>query len=491
MSARLDALRSRWPLVLALVVVLVGRVLLFRWPIYPDEAGFYQVADDLMEHGGPGLYGHYFVDRPPALIWLFMIGAAFDNVLVMRVLVGALLMGFVALAWFTVRRLGGSAVWAVAVGAALVISPALGAASANGEAFAIPFVMAGLACVVQAERHRGRTALWWCAGAGLLGFLAMTVKQNFADVFVFAIAVLIGLGLRRLRTWTDVARRLGAGVAGAAVAAAIMVGYALTTSAGVRGLWFAAVEFRTEADDVLARGDRTGIDGRIASMTADAWLAGLIPFGIVLLIMAALWRFRVSALSYAIGALIAFETTCVLFGGNFWPHYLMGLAPGLVLAAGMWGRHLPVAIASAYLVMSSVVSVPVTLYALDQGDPDTSYVVGRLVKESGEPGDTATVLYGLADLQWATGMRSPYEHLWGLPVRVLDPDLDELIALLRSDDAPTWLIQAFPVHYWELDPAHQIDAVIEARYREVWSGCGDKVLLLRSETRTLGPQPDC
>jgi len=491
MSARLDALRSRWPLVLALVVVLVGRVLLFRWPIYPDEAGFFQVANDLVEHGGSGLYGHYFVDRPPTLIWLFMIGAAFDNVLVMRVLVGALLMGFVALAWFTVRRLGGSALWAVSVAAALVISPELGAASANGEAFAIPFVMAGLACVVQAERHRGRTALWWCAGAGLLGFLAMTVKQNFADVFVFAVAVLIGLGLRRLRTWPDVARRLGAGVAGAAVAAAIMVGYALTTSAGVRGLWFAAVEFRTEADDVLAIGDRTGIDGRIASMTADAWLAGLIPFGIVLLIMAAMWRFRVSALSYAIGALIAFETTCVLYGGNFWPHYLMGLAPGFVLAAGMWGRHLPVAIASAYLVLSSVVSVPVTIYVLEKGPPDKSHEVGRFVKESGEPGDTATVLYGLADLQLATGMRSPYEHLWSLPVRVLDPELDELTALLRSGDAPTWLVEAFPVHEWSLDSANQIDAVIEARYGEVWSGCGDKVLLLRSETRTLGSPPDC
>jgi hypothetical protein len=491
MSARLDVLRGRRPLVLALLVVLAGRALLFRWPVFPDEAGFYQVANDLMEHGGSGLYGHYFVDRPPTLIWLFMVGAAFDNVLVMRVLAGALLMGFVALAWFTVRRLGGSAVWAVAVAAALVISPEIGAQTANGEAFAIPFVMAGLACVVQAERHRGRTAMWWCAGAGFLGFVAMTVKQNFADVFVFAIAVLLGLGLRRLRTWPDIACRLGAGVAGAAVAAAIMVGYALTTSAGVRELWLAAVEFRTEANGVLAEGDRTGIEGRINSLTESAWLAGLIPFGIVLVIMAAMWRFRVSALSYAIGALIAFEATCVVFGGNFWSHYLMGLAPGAVLAAGMWGRHLPVKIASAYIVLSCVVSVPVSLYLLDGRGPDHSNEVGRFVKESGQPGDTATVLYGVADLQWATGMRSPYEHLWSLPVRVLDPDLDELVALLRSDRAPTWLVEAFPVHDWDLDPRHQVDAVIDARYREVWSDCGDKVLLLRSETRTIASPPDC
>lgn len=487
----MNAMRSRWPLLLALLVVLAGRGALFGWPVYPDEAGFYLVAKDLMEHGGGGLYGHYFVDRPPTLIWLFMIGAAADNVLVMRILVGVLLMGFVALAWFTVRRLGGSAVWAVAVAAALMITPVVGAESANGEAFAIPFVMAGLACVVQAERHRGRSALWSAAGAGFLGFVAMTVKQNFADVFVFAVAVLLGLGLRRLRTWPDIARRLGAGIAGAAVAAGVMAGYALTTGVGVEGLWFAAVEFRTEANGVLAEGDRTGIEGRIDTLTAHAWVAGLIPFGIVLLIMAAMWRFRVSALSYAIGALIAFETACVLMGGNFWPHYLMGLAPGLVLAAGMWGRHLPIKVASAYLVVASVISVPVNLQALAEDGPDQSREIGEFVKDSGKPGDTATVLYGKADLQLATGMRSPFEHLWSLPVRVHDPDLDELTALLRSDDAPTWLVEVFPLHNWGLDPANQVDAVIEDRYREVWSDCGDTVFLLRSVNRALGSPPDC
>ena len=491
MSARVDALRSRWPLLLALVVVLVGRVLLFRYPVYPDEAGFYQVAGDLLDHGGPGLYGHYFVDRPPTLIWLFMIGAAADNVLVMRVLVGALLMGFVALAWFTVRRLGGNAAWAVAVAAAFVITPEFGAQAANGEAFAIPFVMAGFACFVQAERKGGRTALLWCAGAGFLGLLAMTIKQNFAEVFVFAVAVLLGVGLRRLRTWPDVARRLGAGVAGAVAAAAIMVGYALTTEAGVDGLWLAAVDFRTEADDVLAAGYRTGIEGRIDALAEHAWIAGLIPFGLVLVVMAVFWRFRVSALSYAVGAVIAFETICVVMGGNFWSHYLMGFAPGVVLASGVWARHVPVALASTYLVVSSLVALPVNLYALAQRGPDTSQEVGTFVKESGEPGDTATVLYGSADLQWSTGMRSPYEHLWSLPVRVLDPDLDDLTALLRSDDAPTWLVVTFEVHTWGLDPGLQVDPVIAERYREVWSGCTDHVFLLRSEDRTLGSLPDC
>jgi len=88
-------------------------------------------------------------------------------------------------------------------------------------------------------------------------------------------------------------------------------------------------------------------------------------------------------------------------------------------------------------------------------------------------------------------MRSPYEHLWSLPVRVLDPDLDELTALLRSDRAPTWLVEVYPVHNWGLDPAGQIDPVIEELYREVWADCTDRVYLLRSVDRELAELPDC
>lgn len=492
MTKRGASLRAHWPLLVALAVVLVSRALLFRWSVYPDEAGFFLVASDLVEHGGDGLYGHYFVDRPPTLIWLYSIGASTGEVKAMRVLVGALLLVFVAFAWFAVRRLGGSARWATAVAVAFAISPAVGAETANGEAFALPFVMTGLYCVVRSTQLTGRAALPWAAAAGFLGCLAVTVKQNFADVFVFAIVLLVGLGLRRQRTWGTVLRQLGAGVAGAFVGVALMVGYALTTGAGLSELWLAAVKFRMDADDVLHAGNREGIERRIESLTEHAWLAGLVPFVIVVAVMAVLWRFKVSALSYAVGALIAFEAVCIILGGNFWTHYLMGLAPGLVLAAGAWGRHLPVALVSAYVVISAVVSVPLNLHLHASSGPDRAQQVGEFVRGAGEPGDTATVLYGKADLQWSTGMRSPYRHLWSLPVRVLDPDLEELTGLLESDEAPTWIVMTFALHTWGLDPGRQVDPVVEARYREVWSGCGTKVLLLRTETRPLpASEPDC
>lgn len=484
--------RAHWPLLVALLVVVVGRILLFRYPPYPDESGFYLVARDLAAHGGEGLYGHYWVDRPPTLIGLYSIGAAIGEVKAMRVLVALLLLVFVTVAWLTVRRLGASVNWAVAVAAAFAISPAVGSETANGEAFALPFVMVGLYCVVRVTQVRGREALLWALAAGFAGMLATTVKQNFADVFVFAIVLLVAMGLRRQRTWVTVAQQLGAGVAGAAVAVGLMVAYALTTPVGVPGLWLAAVEFRTDANRVLAVGDRTGIETRIDLLTVHAWLAGLIPFVALLALMALRWRLRVSPLSYAVGALIVFEIVCIAVGGNFWSHYLMGLAPGLLLAAGIWARHLPVALVSTYVVGSALVAVPVGLHNLSADGPDKAQAAGRLVRESSEPGDTATVLYGKADLQWATGLRSPYQHLWSLPIRTLDPDLEELTALLASDEAPTWLVLAFGLHTWDLDPDHRIDPVFEERYSEVWAGCGVQVYLLRGESRPLAPyRPDC
>jgi len=485
-------LRAHWPLLVALGVVLVSRALLFRWSVYPDEAGFFLVASDLLEHGGDGLYGHYWVDRPPTLIWLYSLGAATGEVKAMRVLVAGLLLAFVALAWFAVRRLGASSRWAVAVAAAFAISPEVGAETANGEAFALPFVMAGLYCVVRSIQLPGRAALAWAAGAGFLGCLAVTVKQNFADVFVFAVVLLVGLGLRKQRTWLTVLRQLGAGVGGAVAGVALMVGYALASGAGLRELWLAAVKFRMDADDILHAGNRDGIERRIDSLTEHAWLAGLVPFVAVVAVMAVMWRFRVSALSYAVGALVAFEAVCIVLGGNFWTHYLMGLAPGLVLAAGIWARHVPVALVTAYVVVAALVSLPVHLQHLADIGPDRAQRIGHFVREAGEPGDTATVLYGKADLQWATGMRSPYRHLWSLPVRVLDPDLEELTALLESDEAPTWIVMTFSLHSWDLDPERRIDPVIIGRYDKVWEGCGVRVLLLASETRTLpAPAPSC
>jgi len=475
----------------ALALVVVGRALLFTWPLYPDEAGFHLVAQEMLRGEGDELYDRYWVDRPPVLVWLFSFGALLGHVLWTRVLATLVLLVFVALVWAAVRRLDGRAGWAAFAAAAFAISPFVGAETANGEAFAVPFVVAGLYAVLRAVETRAhRAGFLWALAAGVSGALAASVKQNFADVFVFALVLVVGLGLRRQRTWATVGRLLAGGVAGGVLVVALLVGWTLLAGGTLGDLWHAVVTFRLDASGVLAAGGRTGIEGRRVDLGWRALAVGLAPFLAIAGALAVWTRFRVSALSYAVGVLIMFEVFCIVSGGNFWPHYLMGLAPGVALAVGVWGRWRVVRWAAAYMLVAALASIPLHVEELTRDDP--AQAVGRYVGAAAGPGDTLTTMYGQSDLQWASGMASPYRHLWSLPVRVLDPDLNELAALLGSDEAPTWLVQTVPRHSWGLDPAHRIDAVMKEEYDFVWEGCRTLVWLRAGVDRQLPDRlPTC
>lgn len=499
-------LHRHWPLWTGLVVVLIARIALYDWEFSPDESGFYLVADDLLHRGGDGLYGHYWVDRPPLLIWLFMIAAGIGEIAAVRWLVALFYLLFVVLTYLASRRLGGSGGWAVAVAVAFAISPEVGAEVANGEAFSIPFVMASILCLAVSANHRDRQALAWSAAAGFLGLLAMSAKQNFVDGLVFACVLLVANGLRGERTWPDVVRRLVAGVVGAVAAIALMVGYALTTGAGVAGLWLASVTFRGDASQVIRAGHRAGIESREDAMIAAGWVTGIIPLLLVLLVVALLARFRGSSLAWATAVVIGVELLSIVVGGNYWTHYLLGLAPGLALGAGLatgklQGRaahtrrrpvaHWLVVPAAAYLLCSALVSTTLAVADHDPSVQTRAERTGGFVADSAGPGDTATTIFGRPDVQFQSGLPSPYEHLWSLPIRVLDPDLGELTALLESDEAPTWLMQVFSFHEWGLDPEGRIDPVLERRYEMVYDACGSRVFKLKSAERDLAPAPTC
>ena len=61
---------------------------------------------------------------------------------------------------------------------------------------------------------------------------------------------------------------------------------------------------------------------------------------------------------------------------------------------------------------------------------------GEAIAAAAEPGDTLVVFGGRADLQRASGLRSPYPYLWSLPMRTRDPGYDDLRDLLAGPDAP-------------------------------------------------------
>lgn len=503
-------------LVAAVVLVLVGRGILAEWPVYPDEAGFFLVARETFHGSGDGLYGDYWVDRPPTLIWLFGVAAAFDDVHVVRALATTLLVGLVCCAWLTGRRLGGArpAVAAALVAAAFVTSPLLGAEAANGEALAIPFVAAGVLCVVVAfDAHPGRPPgalvrrqLAWAFAAGLLGAVALTTKQNFADVFVLAVVLALAQVVWRHAPWRDTVARLAAGVAGAATWVVVVLAWVLSRGSSVAEFWEVAVTFRTQASEVLQASHTSGIEERrvlLERVVQDAWLA---PFLAVLVVLLLLGRLGLSPILLACAALVAFEAWCVVAGGSWWTHYLLGLVPGVALAAAVAaapravrdGAH-PVASGVLHLLPQLVVAAAVAAFvwtqavALDDVDEtiaargvDNAQSIGAAIADASEPGDTLTVMYGAADLQWASGLKSPYAHLWSLPVRVLDPRLDDLRTLLASADRPTFVVVTLGVDAFGLDPDGATAQVLDEHYAKVGDPCGQELWVRADVRREVG-----
>jgi hypothetical protein len=162
------------------------------------------------------------------------------------------------------------------------------------------------------------------------------------------------------------------------------------------------------------------------------------------------------ALAWAALALAAWELCGVVAGGSYWLHYLTGLLPGtlllLALAAGGSSRRWRAVLTGcvAYLVLASaavwgqhvVAPAPVS---------DDARVVAYL-RANAQHGDGVVTAFGHPDIVAGSGLSSPYEHLWSLPVRVRDPQLSELAGVLRGPDAPGWVVVAGDsLDSWGLD----------------------------------------
>ena len=409
----------------------------FLWrPLSPDEGGFLIVASQW----GPGssLYGDYWVDRPPVLIGLFALADGVGD------------------PWALRRARAASPWWPRSCSPALVgrlaapgdpDRPGPGRRDRGGlhrdaalrrqrrqQRAAGPAVHPGRArrdrrrVVGAAATGRGRRSP--CL-AGVAGTLAVLTKQSQLDVFVVALV---------LAAASPGAPCCSLGVALGALFTllwAVQVSASLGTSAG--DLFDALVTFRREAAEVIAESATGTTPRRLAGMLG-ALVASAAPFVAVGLLV----RLRgpatygVRDLRWPAVALLGWELVVVLLGGSYWLHYLMGLVPGLVLLAAAAAQRrleagptlvLPYAAAlvSTVAAIGYVVAVPI--------DRPEAPVIDYLQAES-SPGDTAIVAFGGANILRETGMTSPYEHLWSLPVRVRDPELAELTAVLAGDRAP-------------------------------------------------------
>ncbi|MGB0101157.1 MAG: hypothetical protein WBP61_12835 [Nocardioides sp.] len=463
-------LRSPWERVTALAVLAGALWLPFAGrSLSPDEGGLLIVGSQWAE--GSSLYGDYFVDRPPLLIAVFSVAdAAGGTPWVLRAIGVLAVMTTVLLAGLVGRIAADAPVLPALTAALLVSTPLLGATVVNGELLGLPFLLGGCAAVLAAARSE---SWWrWALLAGVLGACGALVKQSLLDVFVLAFVLLL------------TRRRYGAlgVVLGAAAATVVLVaGFAALRGTAPGDLWDAVVVFRQEAATVIATSATASTPARLARM-----LLALLATGAPLLVVALARRGRHAPLLWPAVAVLGWETLTVLAGGSYWLHYLMVLVPGLVLLTAAATQRLsrPDRLLRTAYVLAAVSTAAALAWTQFQPYERPEEPAIAWLEAHSRPGETAVVAFGGANILRETGLVSPYPELWSLPVRVHDPDLVALGALLSSSDRPTWLIVAGrSLSTWGVDGAGA-DRVVDERYEAATTAGGWTIYrTLRSEDR--------
>ncbi|MFJ9389531.1 hypothetical protein ACIRON_11965 [Nocardioides sp. NPDC101246] len=417
-------------------------------PLTADESGFLLVAQQWRP--GHSLYGDYWVDRPPLLIWLFALADHLGAVHVTAAgaatapglkLIGAVASGTsVALAGLLAALVSPghrtARVATVLVAAALLSSPLLGMPGVDGELLALPFVLLGLVCAVTAMRGTwGWRTVALAGGAGACGMAAALVKQNVIDVFVFTL-VLVAVSHRQVpRSWG----RIGAVVAGAVLLLGTALAAAWARGTSAPGLWGAVVTFRAHASEMIDSSASAATAERGALLAAAFLGSGA---AVVLVTAAAVVLVRRTPLTWPAIAVTGWEVFAIGMGGSYWLHYLIGLVPGLVLLVAIarpgpragWALRCAVvyAVASAVAVWAFHVVIPPPV------SPEVE--VSAYVREHAHPSDGLVVGFGDPQIIAASGLTSPYENLWSLPVRVRDPHLAGLRSVMSGGSAPQWIV---------------------------------------------------
>ncbi|MFT4083702.1 MAG: hypothetical protein QM638_14065 [Nocardioides sp.] len=463
--------RGAVPALLALVAGLL-RLPFVGTPLAPDEGRYLLVASQWRP--GASTYGGYFVDRPPLLIGIFGLADALGGGAALRLIgvVGVVTSVLLAAA------IGGR--WSALAATVFLSTPLFGTTSVDGELLAVPFVLAGVLLVIRSARAPGTTSARWLAiASGACAGSAVLVKQNMVDALVFSLVVLLFRGIRD--GWREAAGRAVCFVAGGGLVLAGALWIASRRGTSAAELWDSLVTFRAQAAAVIEAYSPSSTSERF-----DLLLLSLAVSGAPLVVVAALLSARRPAdgvdVRWAGAAMVAWELAGAALGGSYWPHYLIAVVPGLVVlvaaalpagverSTGRWARRaLGVAAASSAIAVADL--------CLHPPGPGTDQEVAAYVRTHSSPGDTMVVAFGAPNIVHDAGLTSPYPHLWSLSVRVRDPDLTELVDVLRSADPPRWVVSGTSLATWGVREARG-QQVLDQHYREVMSA-GDWHVLER------------
>jgi hypothetical protein len=196
--------------------------------------------------------------------------------------------------------------------------------------------------------------------------------------------------------------------------------------------------------------------------------------------------------------MLVVDVASLVLGGSYWGAYALPLIPGALLAlaitASLGRLHLAVSRVISLAVAASCVHALVGWglgHSVGDSDGPIAHYTGGAIADVAAPGDTILVLYGRADIVLASGLRDDYEQLWSVPMRTLDPNLDQMKALLAGSHPPTWIVGWSPVRSWGLDADGELRRMLATSYTKRQSPCGVPVWLRNGVTRPAFPAIDC
>jgi 4-amino-4-deoxy-L-arabinose transferase-like glycosyltransferase len=432
----------------------------FLGSIGPDEGGYAYVAREWAH--GDRLYRTIWIDRPQGLLLAYRLLLSFGHgaaairagAIVSAVLITVLLAG---IGWLIDGpRLAATAASLYAV---LGVGPNIEGFTFNGELAAAVPATAAVGAVALALRTR---RLRWFAVAGVLGGVAVVMKQSGFDGFL--VALVAALAVRADRRTRALRVALVAAGGAVPVAASVLAGL----QAGWPSYWSALVGWRLGNPAVGIRIDslRMLLD-RLSSGPAREVLP-LAALGVVGGILA-VRRGRALPAVWLVAAFLGFNA-----GGLYWPHYLVQLvAPlSLLLAEALGALRRPALVALAVAVITAPTILFVArLQRLPDGRADSAVAyasgydndvrVARWIRRHTRAQDTIYVLESRADLYFLADREAPFPYLWSHPLHAIPGALTRLDRLLAGPARPRLVIQ-----YQR--PDRRIARILHRDYLVVW-----------------------
>ncbi len=459
-----------------------------------DEAGFLLVARSWAPNA-ESLYGPYWVDRPPVLLAAYRWSDALLGAPGPRLLALVLAAALVVAVHLVAARVSSPATARVAtvVTVALLANPSLSAWTSKGEVLGTPLVALSWLLLVRAlDTGSSRAALV----AGMCAMTACGFKQSLVGGLVFA-AVLLGASLVSDRLPPGRVLRAGGRFAvGAALPVLACLAWIAVSPATISAGWYQVVGFRADASAVLAASDSRAPVERAHDLFRLFVVCGMAPVVAVGVASVRRWFARWPALSLALLATTVVDVVGVVVSGSYWHAYLVPLIPDVALLAALAASCAPPFRSLTRFVAALAVIATATAYVgfaeerLVSPTPSGPWQAGHAISLVSGRDDTIVSLYGNAELVAASGLPSPYPHLWSLPMRTLDPDQDELRALLSGPDAPTWVVGVLPLNSWHIDDSRRLLTLVMNNYRLLSSPCGP-VIWVRADTLRGRPKLDC